>query len=308
MFDDFRLKKFKSAMTPTPVHIFQKLPHLRSNSREENPKISQGNMNFSEFSVLNHLQLPINRPPNVNLNMNHAQKANISIQPTSKTRSVSFINFTEALTTVAKISNIEEKCNKMLKQLITGNRKTYHNKVEKKQKAPDAPVVRKRIVSIFNYPILKMAEIQNPEMNSGQINNKKNNKKPEILEITNENAITERNENIMEKNKEKRKVIRKKIIERAKSSNQRIVSVNDIKPLIFGEKLSLKLNNENEQEAQPLFIKVKQKLFSNLNNANAAKNEVKQKITNKNETLEIHEDKMQIEPWQVQDTQPEENI
>ena len=38
---------------------------------------------------------------------------------------------------------------------------------------------------------------------------------------------------------------------------------------------------------------MKQKLFSNLNNANAAKNEVKQKITNKNETLEIHEDKMQ---------------
>lgn len=307
MFDDFRLKKFKSAMTPTPSHIFQKFPHLRSSSKEENPKISQGNLNFSEFAVLNHLQLPINRPPNVNLNMNNAQKANISIQPTSKIRSVSFINFTEALTTVAKISNIEEKCNKMLKQLINDNRKTYHEKV----KAPDPPVVRKRIVSIFNYPILKMAEIQNPEMNSGQINNKKHNKKPEILEITNENALTERNEIMMEKKKEKKKFIRKKIIERAKSSNQRTISVNDMKAPLFGEKLSLKLNIENDKEAsQPLFIKVKQKLFSNLNNANTAKNDlpVKQKIFSKHETIPIHDDKMQIEPWQVQDTQPDENI
>jgi len=338
MFDDSRIRKLKKTATvtptPTPVQIFQKLPGLRPSAKVlkiSNPQVN----NFSEFSIINQMQFPLSKPPQVPL----SQRTNNSTRmQASKLRSVSFIDFSEALSTVAKISKIEEQycaCNGVLNKLMKNNRLfqgNYFNlKGERKKNAEKAPIMKKRTVSIFNYPILKMNESQKLEAQLEEKEKEKEKekenekekvtpkiylrKKTQIMEIPNE--ILEKNhismKNIDEKNKTQNiscqnNVVKRKVIERAKSSMQR----NEKTTLNYIKKKNPSFNNKENDHM--LFLKVREKICSkekitnNIANAEIKKKEKEEKVIVNKEIQDSPDDKNLIEPWNVQDSQSEENI
>ena len=330
MFDDFILRKTNKS----PIHqIFQKLPHLRPHSKPiaQNKAIyTQIKENFSELTVLNQIPLPLSKAPQFSFTHRHV---NCMLHNTN-IKSVSFINFSEALSTVARISRLEDQTEasyRFKKKLLQSNQ-IQKNPVTVRTNSANkggaqSPFVKRRAVSIFNYPNLKINDVIKFEKHyeEKKINfvkacfEEKTKEKPSILEKPNiiEKKIREKS---FFDEKEGSSNANAKIsleFERSKSTKNSLRTIitkkNKENEIIISKKnKENEITKKNKENEGKLFEKVREKIFrKTMSLGNQQKDSIHLKIKEKEkpfrkEIIIEEEDKGLLEPWKIQDTLPEE--
>lgn len=282
MFDDFKLRKCKFQPIKPAPQMFQKLPNLRPNSKNlpsqvPNPPFKEF---FSEFSVLNQLPFQNSKPTQSPLTQNNVIK---SFANNPKIRSVSFVDFSETLTKVSRISKIEDKYsnyNGLLRKLLKSKNINY-----KEKKILDSiPPKQRKEFNIFNYPNLKINDIRDKNTDKDKRNG--------YSELVIDNTL------MVETKKEAIKPISQIPLnncERARSTevNQKALS-KKIMPLIKKkDDFNLIYNQNNERNLVKMGSYAKQ--------VNERKNTVS-KTKSKENNLSISDEENLLEPWKIQDT------
>lgn len=307
MFDDSKLKKFKD---PSP-RIFEKLPVLRPHSRpflKRIPNIPNPEI-FSEISAINKLKFP-----NPDIKIPFTQRVSNNFIQRSKIRSVSFLDFSEALTSVSKIAHLEEQFNAnknygiLLKKMMYNpvvsrksneNNNSFNKKKKRKIETNSLDKYKKEDFSIFDYP--------NIFINSCVPSKKNYEFKQKIAIIDDLNKIQENSKPLHEIRPQNIRKIRKSchIFNEAKKT-----PTNNNKPI----RISRENNNPpkkrpviNRETKSQLFSKFSEKIPKKARNSSQNQDrEIRAKNENNNNFQKEFEERTSIEPWNIQDSFAEE--
>lgn len=322
MFDDSRLRKLNTAF---PQQIFQKLPTLRPHSKPLVRKVSQNKEFFNEFTPLN--QINFRQPPLFPLPMTQRNNNNRGKDETNKVRSVSFIDFSDALTTVARISKLEEQyanCNNgnILRKLMQTSRvprnaeKREDNYYKNKRvlAAESLSLNKKAPVNIFNYPDLgksnRMA-FQPQQKKKLTFLADDYYEKPSMLIRGNHNNNYEVSLKKHELLREKNSLEKKEVLQNFKKNN-----ANDQEYNLRGKKDIVKVrvktssfHKENKKDGNKLFSRVRDKISNKKLVTLGEENEIIKKCNKKpkdSPKILFEDAKVAIEPWKIQDSFSEE--
>lgn len=332
MFDDSRLRNLSSVF---PQHIFQKLPTLRPHSKPLLKKNSQIKEVFNEFTPLN--QINFRQPPLFPLPMTQ-RNYNRSKVEKNKGRSVSFIDFSEALTTVARISKLEEQyanCNNgtILRKLMQTSRvprnlekKEDNNNKNKRIAAESLSLNKKKPVNIFNYPDLGRSNkmslqpqqkqkkptfladdyYEKPSMLRRDTPNKNNNRN--IIDYNDKNyhygtCLKKHDISIEKYNLEKKEVFQN--VNKNMSNNH----IENKKDVVNVRVKTASFHKEQRKEEKKLFSRVRDKISNKKLVTLGEETEIIEKCTKKPENspkILFEDTKVGIEPWKIQDSFSEE--